>query len=462
MEEQNSLFFILSFSMFSDVKGPVPVYCYPESIEESTRVEIAMKSVSLLMGEAVYQAGLSDDLNFFGVLPFPDLNYIGLTYFFLIPDETARGKSKAATITFIVKESDHNFIYNNIHTLRILLDKTKVHLCTYHDPAVNRQILEDLRLNIANIHNSSMGQNKHSRLKILIAGLNKSGKTTFRTAINTQYSELITTTSAKGHAFSKHERIPKISALEWNFRDPPNDRSKRLSNSALSLNDTDLLFYIIDMQDLGRLKESLIDLSQILQIFENFHKYPLIQIALHKSDPDFVINPLNNGQIWDFKSIIVKLYPKWDLKVFLTSIYDPLSLLNCISYGFFHLYPNKTRFSNILETFVQKIKGHIGILLTKNALVLGKFSINSIWLEFADNIKENLYDMFLNSEDLSDETTAYQKTQIDGVNLVFYRLIIDENEFYLLYDSPYPLSMTNRQLKKFQKKIIPLLREYIG
>ena len=81
--ETPPFFHIISFSMFSDVKGPVPVYSYPESISNETQVEIAMKSVSLLMGEAVYQAGLSDDLRYFGILPFPDLNYVGLTYFFL-------------------------------------------------------------------------------------------------------------------------------------------------------------------------------------------------------------------------------------------------------------------------------------------------------------------------------------------------------------------------------------------
>ena len=63
----------LLLSIF-DNEGPTPKICYPEDLDYSHQLLIAMKSISLLMGEQVYQEGLRfDTIKYFGILPFPDL-----------------------------------------------------------------------------------------------------------------------------------------------------------------------------------------------------------------------------------------------------------------------------------------------------------------------------------------------------------------------------------------------------
>ncbi len=57
------------FSIFDD-DGPTPKIYFPRDMEESARLLIAMKTISILMGDAIYQDGSSTSgINYFGILP---------------------------------------------------------------------------------------------------------------------------------------------------------------------------------------------------------------------------------------------------------------------------------------------------------------------------------------------------------------------------------------------------------
>ncbi|GAH45061.1 unnamed protein product, partial [marine sediment metagenome] len=102
-----------------DEEGPTPKLYWPESMDEGARLLIATKTISLLMGDVIYQDGDTiDDINYFGVLPFPDLGLKALTYFFLIADENARGNAMASTITVLIDEEKSTFFYENMKYLR--------------------------------------------------------------------------------------------------------------------------------------------------------------------------------------------------------------------------------------------------------------------------------------------------------------------------------------------------------
>ncbi|GAJ21695.1 unnamed protein product, partial [marine sediment metagenome] len=106
-----------------DEDGPTPKIYWPSNMDESSRLLIAMKTISLLMGDSVYQNSTStEEVNYFGILPFPDLKLNGLTYFFLIYDPEARGNAKAATITVLINEEDRVFFYENMKYLRVIID----------------------------------------------------------------------------------------------------------------------------------------------------------------------------------------------------------------------------------------------------------------------------------------------------------------------------------------------------
>ena len=84
MVDKKEIIEAVVLSIFDD-DGPTPTVYYPEDMDEAARLLIAMKTISLLMGDAVYQNGDTiEGVNYFGILPFPDLGLDGLTYFFLL------------------------------------------------------------------------------------------------------------------------------------------------------------------------------------------------------------------------------------------------------------------------------------------------------------------------------------------------------------------------------------------
>ena len=97
--------------MFLDKSGPSPIWVHPETTQEKDIMSVAIKSISLLAGERIYQFSFEyEQIKYFGIIPFPDLSMVGITYFFLIPDENSRGKAKAATITALVDDIDSDFL----------------------------------------------------------------------------------------------------------------------------------------------------------------------------------------------------------------------------------------------------------------------------------------------------------------------------------------------------------------
>ena len=270
-----------------DVDGPVPKVCFPDTMDYSNQLLVAMKTISLLMGEQVYQEGkLFDSIKYFGILPFPDLDFTALTYFFLIGDESARGKAKASTISLLVNDRNASFLYENMKQLSIYLAETANSISNspeeenYHLEMAS--LLEKLKAYTANINAPLTSKRK---LKILFTGLDASGKTSFLKAIRQKYSELIGIKPTKGVERSEHVLL-NAPLVEWDIGGQSKYRNNFLKQADFYLYDTNLLFFLIDVRDDNRFKEALEFFGQIIKIFRAFKQFPPIVINLHKVDPD--------------------------------------------------------------------------------------------------------------------------------------------------------------------------------
>ena len=200
MEEQKQdIIKSLVFSVFDD-DGPTPKIYWPSDMGESARLLVAMKTISILMGDAIYQNGnTTEGISYFGVLPFPDLKFNGLTYFFLIPDENARGNAKAATITVLIDQDNKGFFYENMKYLRIIIDKSATKIQDANEKDEISLIMDELREELLEftiaLENPLSGK---QQLKILFAGLDGAGKTSFLLGVKKRYSEVIKVLPTKG------------------------------------------------------------------------------------------------------------------------------------------------------------------------------------------------------------------------------------------------------------------------
>ena len=131
-----------------DEEGPTPRVYWPDDLDESARLLIAMKTISLLMGDETYQDGDDLDINYFGILPFPDLKLSGLTYFFLIADEKSRGGAMAATITVLIDDENKTFFHENMKYLRVIVDKAATEIQTAGGIKEYKKIMNTIRVQL--------------------------------------------------------------------------------------------------------------------------------------------------------------------------------------------------------------------------------------------------------------------------------------------------------------------------
>ncbi|MHA1148840.1 MAG: Rab family GTPase [Promethearchaeota archaeon] len=142
------------YTEFDDMLGPNPVGRYPDNIDSSIQMLIAIKVITLLTGEETF---IPKDLV---VVPFPSLNSKGLVNYIEWKDENRRGGIARAAITLLFEEFDDLIFYQyradltpifqecSEKLLEIELKKEEnpnfnSELSCFHDKVVN--LLEDLR-----------------------------------------------------------------------------------------------------------------------------------------------------------------------------------------------------------------------------------------------------------------------------------------------------------------------------
>lgn len=161
--------------------------------------------------------------------------------------------------------------------------------------------------------------------KILIAGLQKSGKTS-----------IILSLEGKHNLMSYFSLAPtpglQIKELEsqthhyilWEMGGQEFYREKYFANFAKYTEDTQKMIYVIDIQSQDDYKESLEYLRRIIQGFKKLGHYPEISVFLHKFDPE-----IRSLQAYSEDTIQKKLIdkiseiitPEFDHDVFKTTIF---------------------------------------------------------------------------------------------------------------------------------------------
>ncbi len=376
-ESKSNIIKAVVLSIF-DENGPAPKIYWPHDLDESAGLLIAMKTISLLMGDATYQNGIgSEGVNYFGILPFPDLKLNGLTYFFLIPDVNARGKALAATITVLIEEENKVFFYENMKYLRIIIDKAATQIQNNKQYSEREIIMDEIReelFEFANELKDPFSTKRH--IKILLTGLDKSGKTSFMHGIRRKYSEIIKSMPTKGVERSEEtifeEQNSQISV--WDCGGQEKYRERYLDQSKVYLYNIDLMFYFIDIQDVERIEEALNLFRTILKTIIELDEFPPIVVCLNKFDPDLK----GSKEIFKHLEIIADAIQdnsdKFFIKIFQTSIFDHWSLITAYSFGLGQLSPNRELFRNQLKKFAKKTNSDAVLLLNENGIILSNFS----------------------------------------------------------------------------------------
>ncbi len=468
-EQKKEIITSIVFSLFDD-DGPTPKVYWPEDLDESARLLIAMKTISLLMGDSIYQNGTSiEGIAYFGVLPFPDLKLNGLTYFFLIPDENARGNAKAATITILTEEANKIFFYENMKYLRVIIDTAASKIQSQNTYDQNKKILYGLKQELFEFTNEIKDPFSVKRqLKILFTGLDRAGKTSFLLAVKKRYSEIIKTLPTKGISRTEErlfeEQNSQISI--WDLGGQKKYRERFLEQGKVYLYNVDLLFYFIDIQDSERIEESISLFLKIINSLREFEEFPPIVICINKLDPDLKKSKEINKNLDFIKNEIMKNSQNYFIKIFQTSIFDHWSLISAYSFGLSQLSPNRELFKNQLRNFSKKTHSDATLLLNENGIILSNYSNSDI----ADKVFEisaphfqTLYKTFKEFKILKKDFIITSGITDESKRIVFQKIGVEKYNLYLLLfmDITEKIEKIEKHLPKLANNLKDLIKTYI-
>ena len=234
-------------------------------------------------------------------------------------------------------------------------------------------------------------------IKVIVSGLDNAGKTSVLTALNKKYDfqKEITALSPTIRVEYQATEFLKNRIVFWDMGGQEKYRKLYQEKQELYFADTDLLIYIIDIQDTQRIEISLTYLDAILQNFKkNKMDVPLI-ISFHKFDPEFNRNERMIEEIESLREHLLKKYPSFKILFQLTSIYDIISIIQLISYGLSVFDEKFFNLSELLEKYLIQFESESLILFDKNGIILSEYYKDDIepeiYVELIESIKEHLF-----------------------------------------------------------------------
>ncbi|MFX1278179.1 MAG: ADP-ribosylation factor-like protein [Promethearchaeota archaeon] len=501
MEElfKSSIIRGLIFSSYGDL-GPQPIYAWPkyytdkelETVREkrekqnlltlSTRdvTQISIKNLSLFISDRAFIPDIDiQKLQYFAILPYPDFNVTSLTYFHYISTNSSNSQVPTA-FSVLVNENSRSFLYNNINRIKPIIiaffesfDKELVD----DFPAQERisPLFHNLLKNLIEIEkNPSTPITTHRKMKILFAGLDDSGKTSFLLSVDRKFSKLIGLKPTTGASIKSIEALGATIFL-WDLGGQLAFRKKYISKAEIYLYEADLLFYFIDIRNKVRFEESIEYLLNLKNILQQFNQSTPIIYILSKGDPDII----NTGDIIEnIEKVKLKLNEVSSdepLEIYVTSIFQVFTILRAFSSGISKLSPNRNLINHNLKNFSIKTNTYLTLLLSADGLVLADFySPKAKKLTKIPNSEEivnifevtapqftMLFKIFSRFKALKEEEAVFKVA--DSV-ILFRKVKIADNDMFILFllDNEKKKEKINVMLLEFLDQTQDLLLRYIA
>ncbi|MHA1341954.1 MAG: ADP-ribosylation factor-like protein [Promethearchaeota archaeon] len=141
---------------------------------------------------------------------------------------------------------------------------------------------------------------------------------------------------------------------------------------------TEVLYFIIDVQDKDRYDVALSYFEEILQKFKELKEFPQIIILLHKLDPDIRKKQEFKNIVENLKQSFLQICNKYDINInidfFKTTIHDEASIISAFSNGLLKINKKSTVITNILKEFCSKTFSSAILLLDENSFIMGSYA----------------------------------------------------------------------------------------
>lgn len=296
--------------------------------------------------------------------------------------------------------------------------------------------------------------------KIVFCGLDFAGKTSILKVLEGSYSGLDRIKPTMGRKRTEWD-ILGLKVINWDLGGQEQYRKEYLANVDQVLRDTNLLIFVVDVQDAERFKDASVYFNDILTALDSLEIKAPVLLCLHKIDPDVIEHPhiiKNLKKLTEMFSAYSQEHGV-EIQVYKTSIFDRKSLVEMFSYGIKQLIPLGI-LSKILEDFRQENRklGLIGaILFDQNFFIVG----NSFETPAMQNMTYKSINSFITM--MRDFKGVYNDDRqinfdLSITNGTTYRFVVQKfpgalNPYYLLIMGATDLKV-NEIFPLFQKKFL--------
>ncbi len=205
--------------------------------------------------------------------------------------------------------------------------------------------------------------------KILIVGLDQAGKTSILNILQEKYTKMNNIKPTVGIERGQIE-IFGFPIVWWDLGGQEKFRKDYLKNTK-NFENTDSLFFIIDVLNEERYEEALLYFTNILEIFEKLETKPKLVVCIHKVDPNIRDNPETIQNIEKLRSLFSSA--GYEISIFATSIYDRKTVIEAFSKTFQELISTLRPIKKLLETLVILLKIDAAVLFDENLMILNEY-----------------------------------------------------------------------------------------
>ncbi|MBY9008418.1 MAG: 50S ribosome-binding GTPase [Candidatus Lokiarchaeota archaeon] len=297
-------------------------------------------------------------------------------------------------------------------------------------------------------------------IKVIISGLDNAGKTSILTALNKKYNfqkDIISLTPTIRVEYQATEFL-KNRIVFWDMGGQEKYRKLYQEKQDIYFADTDLLVYIVDIQDPERIETSLAYLDMILKNFKKHEMDVPLIISFHKFDPEFIGNEQMIEQIEVLREHILKLYPSFKILFQQTSIYDIISIVQLISYGLSVFDEKFFDLSELLEKYLKEFDSESLILFDKNGIIISEYYREIIepviYVELIESLKEHLFLLKRMQEESYETNYAFSSI---GDELLSYLHRIEINKESIFVSVVLKEKLKELLLEKFSEFMLELI-----
>ena len=250
---------------------------------------------------------------------------------------------------------------------------------------------------------------KSNEFKLVIAGLDNAGKTSALIALRQKYNFYERVKNLKPTIKIDYSSFKFLKTFRINLWDMGGQKKFRkiYVNNPIYFEDTDYIYYLIDIQDEIKFEETIEYLHELLDIYRTLSYSNEVIICFNKFDPQF----RNSEEFLDRANMIKNLIKSQnkDIKFefYNTSYYDISSISQALSHSLNSLL-NLDDIDTGLNKLVKRFNCRYAILYTDSGIIISDHYIDAMDIrEFEEKISHKI------SEDLE----FFQRLKDENVNI---------------------------------------------